>query len=515
MTTGLDFRADTEGKRDFSHSSVFSHEESAGRNSATGPVPIWFLVSAICGLGLLLRLHALGTTSLWIDEGISAMIVRLPWSGFLKLIQRREGNGALYYLILRGWTHLGGSEFVIRAMSVLAGVLAVGAIYFLGKELFSKNAGILAALLLAVHAFHIRYSQQARTYSLVILLLLFSAYFLVRAVESDKDWHWLLFVVFSALAVYAHFFAALAIMAEICSLGFLPTLAILRRRLLGTLALLGGLVFPAVWYAYTHAKISVTDWIPPITWHIVYSCALALTGSGGALLLLAYLFACTLAFLPSTGALSRLISRGRHFPLALTVLWALFPAFLLSAVSLIKPLLFDRYMSMFIPGFVLLAASGLARLRGRLRLPATAILVLLSLAGVRTYFKEGPPENEDWRGAVAYASQHAAAGDVAILNNGFARPVFEYYRQMVGSAPRVFSGVPRSDELTYLDFEGIPNQHAVNRLADSHDRVWMFDWNRDSALSRMLDQRFHREDVPNFTGINVGLYVRRDSYAAP
>ena len=130
MTTQLDFPADTEGKSGFSQCGGLSDQESPGRSSAIGPLPIWFLLSAICGLGLWLRLRALGTRSLWIDEGISAMIVRLPWSGFLALVQRREGNGALYYLVLRGWTHLGGSEFVVRAMSVLAGVLAVATIYF-------------------------------------------------------------------------------------------------------------------------------------------------------------------------------------------------------------------------------------------------------------------------------------------------------------------------------------------------------------------------------------------------
>jgi hypothetical protein len=90
--------------------------------------------------------------------------------------------------------------------------------------------------------------------------------------------------------------------------------------------------------------------------------------------------------------------------------------------------------------------------------------------------------------------------------------VFEYYRQKEGSSLRVFLGVSRSDELTYMDFEGIPNQHFINNLADSCDRVWMFDWNLESALPGMLDQRFYREDVPNFRGLSVGLYVRRDSY---
>src|SRR5262249_35113958 len=89
------------------------HALDQGRPAAApagaAPSLYFWLLSAICAVGFLLRWHALAATSFWIDEGMSAMIIRLPWSEFVALMKLREGNMALYYLLLRGWTQLGDS----------------------------------------------------------------------------------------------------------------------------------------------------------------------------------------------------------------------------------------------------------------------------------------------------------------------------------------------------------------------------------------------------------------------
>src|SRR4051812_36320762 len=131
------------------------------------PLPILF----ICAIGLALRIHLLGMKSLWLDEGVSAMIIRLPWSEFKELLLTREGNMAPYYLLLRAWGAFGSSEVYLRSFSVIAGTLTIPAIYILGLELYSRSVGIVAALFLALHPFHIRYSQEARGYALMGLVL--------------------------------------------------------------------------------------------------------------------------------------------------------------------------------------------------------------------------------------------------------------------------------------------------------------------------------------------------------
>src|ERR1700760_1253392 len=106
----------------------------------------------------------------------------MDWYNFARLLWRREANMSLYYLLLRGWIHLGSSETWIRALSVFFALAPLPVIYLLGKRLFSRRAGMVACVLMAVNAFHIRYSQEARAYTLVVLLVALASLFFMDAV---------------------------------------------------------------------------------------------------------------------------------------------------------------------------------------------------------------------------------------------------------------------------------------------------------------------------------------------
>jgi hypothetical protein len=84
--------------------------EPAPSNSRQGA-----LLAAITGAGATLRFLYISRKSFWLDEGVSVAIARLDWPNFLRILWRREANMALYYVLLRGWLHLGGSETAVRA----------------------------------------------------------------------------------------------------------------------------------------------------------------------------------------------------------------------------------------------------------------------------------------------------------------------------------------------------------------------------------------------------------------
>src|SRR5262245_50497066 len=108
-------------------------------------------VSLITLVSLLLRLHALGAKSIWLDEGISVAIARVPWSQFFRVLWQREANMTLYYLFLRFWILMGAGEGFVRALSVLFSVATVPLLYLLGRRLFGPATGFLAASFLALN----------------------------------------------------------------------------------------------------------------------------------------------------------------------------------------------------------------------------------------------------------------------------------------------------------------------------------------------------------------------------
>src|SRR5205823_7561421 len=127
-----------------------------------------WLVLAITALAAILRLAYLGHKSLWLDEAVSVSLARLDWRSFEQTLWLREGNMALYYLLLRPFVALIQSEWCMRLLSAFAGIATVPVMLKLGTRLFGRRAGILSASLFAVNACSIVYSQEARGYSLVV-----------------------------------------------------------------------------------------------------------------------------------------------------------------------------------------------------------------------------------------------------------------------------------------------------------------------------------------------------------
>src|SRR5437879_2221827 len=120
----------------------------------------------------------------------------------------REGNMMLYYLLLRGWMRFGSNEGWVRALSAGFSIATTPFIYLVGREVRNRSAGLVAALLFAVSPFAIHYAQEARTYSLVCLLVTVATWFLLR-----RNWKW--WAITIGLAVYAHFFAVLVLAAHL------------------------------------------------------------------------------------------------------------------------------------------------------------------------------------------------------------------------------------------------------------------------------------------------------------
>src|SRR5437879_8025753 len=157
--------------------------------------------------GTVLRFLFLVRKPFWFDEAFSMEVARLDWWNFLHLLWWREANMSLYYVLLRGWLHLGQGEFFIRSLSVVAAVATLPALYWLGRLLFDRRVGLIAVALLSFNAYHIRYAQEARSYAVFILLGTLSSAFFVASLRDPSRRNRSSYVLTGVLAVYAHFYA--------------------------------------------------------------------------------------------------------------------------------------------------------------------------------------------------------------------------------------------------------------------------------------------------------------------
>jgi hypothetical protein len=130
----------------------------------------------------------------------------------------RETTPPLYFVLAWLWAKVFGSgEAGLRSLSALAGAITVPVAYLAARELVSRRAGLVTALLVAVNPLLVWYGQEARAYSLLALLSALSLLLLARSLHAPEDrlgrtvaW----WAVVSAATIATHHFALFLILPE-------------------------------------------------------------------------------------------------------------------------------------------------------------------------------------------------------------------------------------------------------------------------------------------------------------
>lgn len=209
------------------------------RRAAAAPRPRWWLwVVAATAVAALLRLHEIGTWSLWIDEAHTFRDATMPLDGENGFWAQDRAWYPLTYLGLRfaldmGWLSTG--EGALRLPFALFGIATVPAMWLCGRRLVGEPAAIFAAWLLALMPWHLYWSQNARGYVFVVL----SAAIVAAAAwrwQTDGRRRYLLFALGAiGLGTLFHSTASLQLLG-------LVVFALLRRRELGGRALIVAVV---------------------------------------------------------------------------------------------------------------------------------------------------------------------------------------------------------------------------------------------------------------------------------
>ncbi len=166
-------------------------------------------------IGLFLRVYQLGTESIWIDEAYSISISKTSVLQIAAAVATEDANPPFYHFLLHYWMLVfGTSEFAVRLLSTLFGVLAIPMIYVVARQLFNKQVGLVGAIILAVSYINIWYSQEARMYTLMVLLALLSMYFFLRLLQRSTLSSSAGYVLATALLICTHYYGFFVIVAQ-------------------------------------------------------------------------------------------------------------------------------------------------------------------------------------------------------------------------------------------------------------------------------------------------------------
>lgn len=123
----------------------------------------------------------------------------------------------LYFLGVWFWSKLGGCAIgYLRLLSVFFNGAFIYVVYYLGLEIYkSKKISILATLLIACSPIFLIYAQEARSYSLLILLVGLSSLVMLKAINSGSQKKIILYGFLSVLGLYCHTLYWLVLLSQI------------------------------------------------------------------------------------------------------------------------------------------------------------------------------------------------------------------------------------------------------------------------------------------------------------
>jgi uncharacterized membrane protein len=166
---------------------------------------------------LAIRVYHLGFSELIGDEGFSYLLTRRSYAEIAaQVLAMGDPHPLGSYFTFKAWSNITGtSEFALRFPSAWFGVLAVGLVYRLGRELrLTTAARTAAAVLMALSPFGLLHSREMRMYGMLLALTMAST-LLTWMLFQRFSWRIAAAYVFvSWLALNTHYYTGFVLVAQ-------------------------------------------------------------------------------------------------------------------------------------------------------------------------------------------------------------------------------------------------------------------------------------------------------------
>jgi uncharacterized membrane protein len=416
--------------------------------------PIWLL--ALTLLALILRAYRVDFQPLWWDEGWTVYFATADVSSMIARTAI-DIHPPFYYLILHFWILIFGPGAVsVRLFSVGIGTLSIPLMFLVAQRLLGRRTALIAALILAVAPFHVYYSQEARMYALVTLLVLASHYLFILLLDGHesrrkRSVHWILYVLVTLMAMYTQYYAAFLPAAQtlFLFLRFRRHKVVLPRWIAAQAALLLAYL-PWLLYAgprlvaYVGNKLVKEGDVPAHLATYLYTHFVAFSvGHVSEERHLVSLLAVAFAALALLGAVACFVAGRRledsRWPTSDSALYVVLCLFIPLTLGYVVNLRFpfaspgiERLFLFSVPAFYILVAVGASWLKVRFRVPGAVVallVVVVSIPSLSDFYSFERYAGEDYRPVVKKVQALARPEDVIVAVHPWQIGYFQaYYR---------------------------------------------------------------------------------------
>ncbi len=477
-----------------------------GRRLLRVAVPLVVLCVAVAP-----RAYRLDEEAMWHDEAASVQFLKeetLP--EFLNNLRGHDPAMVPFYFVIE-YACLQATytpEMTCRWLSVAFGVLTALVVYLLGGRYFSRTAGFVAAMWVALSSRHVYYSQEIRMYALFFLLAALSIYVFSRLLDRGGARWWWIYAAVNTCMMWTHLFGFCIVLIE----GLFACIYTRRHREVLTRWMLIhaplGLSL-AMWIATVDPTTvdEIMVWVPETTgsaftgflrWCFVGSYywptqwftrpqVVANVAARVLSLVLIGLLAYT-TFRPGKEVTDheRDQRRRRGRTVLLLLAWLILPTLTLQGLSLVfRPCFVIRYVIHSSLGFYLLVGAGLAVLRS----PVARVLGACAILSVPSYdlITHKRPFRANIRAAADFVDNHHGSRDMLFIDSGeYVLPAKLYC------------------SLSYTRIFGFDNAKEtilkIHRLSWEGQDCWIVDAGKTSDIGELLAKATLEYETIEFPG---------------
>jgi hypothetical protein len=147
----------------------------------------WLPITLVLLLAAAARILNAGHFPVFTDEGWSIWAANDPTLAVIVEKVSTDHHPPLFFTALSRWQFLvGDSHLALRYLSILAGVLSTALVYRIGKDVFDRQTGVLAALLFGVLPHAVYYGQEIRHYSWLMLSVCLMTLFFLQYLRRPR-----------------------------------------------------------------------------------------------------------------------------------------------------------------------------------------------------------------------------------------------------------------------------------------------------------------------------------------
>lgn len=379
----------------------------------------------VCLTSWLVLIHK----SLRLDESQSIWQSSHSFSGMLHAVAL-DVHVPLYHIILHFWLFFFGQNVTsIRLLSLFFFLATIPVVYLLSRQLLSAKWSMFATILFSFSPFMNWYANEARMYTLLVLMATLSQYFFVRIIKTGKGWGW--YALIAVLGAYSHYFFMFNLAAQ-------GIFYLFNRRLFarGTLLKFIAVAVAVVvalspWLLYFHSLGSASDTRPllqkPSTVDFFNAYSQFIFGFQNDRINTYLLSSWPLVMLVALAAVRR--GKMALSTIGFIAAMATIPIVLAYIVSLlVTPFFLSRYMISSMPALIILIVWIISQY-GRKAASAfvTVALIATILTSVQQAYSASTPLAEDYKGIATRLNKEAAPQDLIVLSAPFTIYPFEYY----------------------------------------------------------------------------------------